>query len=147
MASANFSPVYPPSVKTFFSRLAKAGNHPNGAVAVGHIGRRESDNMRQSQSIDPYMPLDSRFFTRVVPLCFGGVGILGGFRVDNQHGRLRLAVIRFPLYLNKVAQNPVKQAETVFVRLGPNIIMIAHILPFGKIMGNPSPCTALFDEI
>ena len=39
-----------------------AGNHTDGAVAVSHIGCRKRDDMRQSQNIDAYMPLDSCFF-------------------------------------------------------------------------------------
>ncbi len=56
-----------------------------GAVAVGHVGRRDGDGMRQTLRVDRDMALDAGdFLACVVALLAGCIGVLHALRINDQ---------------------------------------------------------------
>ena len=53
----------------------------------------------------------------------------------------------FSFCLDQFLQDLIKQADAVFVWLGPYVVVVMHSFPVREVMGNPSPFAVLFQQI
>ena len=90
------------------------------------------------------------FIPEVFPhhsLFLSGICIADAFGIHNKHGRFMGATMLFSFCPDQFLQDLINQADAVLIRLGPYVVVVTHSFPVREVMGNPSSCAVLFQQI